>query len=146
MYLYNNLTKCELTKNPFNKKSYHLCPSPSPSISLLMSEFTQEIADLKQENANLKVQLNVVIDLHERTAIRGQISANTSRITFLEQQQFVLVDTVGASQSMFVWLADRSGQNILTPEEQIIFLKHFAGYVMSLQSKVLSIAESGKLV
>ena len=54
-----------------------------------MSESTPEIADLKQENVDLKVQLNIVLDLLERTAIRGQISANTSRITFLEQQQFI---------------------------------------------------------
>ena len=47
---------------------------------------------------------------------------------------------------MFEWLADRSGQNILTNEEQVIFWKHFAGYAMSIQSKVLSIAESRRLV
>ena len=47
---------------------------------------------------------------------------------------------------MFSWLAIRSGENILTVEEQVIFWTKFGGYTAPLRDKLLSIVETRKLV
>lgn len=47
---------------------------------------------------------------------------------------------------MFEWLAQRSGENILTEEEQLVFWSHFAGYTTSVREKKLSIPDARKLV
>ena len=50
------------------------------------------------------------------------------------------------SDSMFAWLAQRSGENVLTPDEQVVFWTKFAGYAVPLREKNLSIKESRLLV
>ena len=47
---------------------------------------------------------------------------------------------------IFDWLAQRSGENILTSEEQVLFWTKFAGYSIPLQERKLTVQESRKLV
>jgi len=53
----------------------------------------------------------------------------------------------GASNvSMFEWLAQKSGENILTAEEQVLFWTKFAGYSIPLKERKLSVQDTRKLV
>jgi len=47
---------------------------------------------------------------------------------------------------MFEWLAWRSGENVLTAEQQVIFWTKFGGYSVPVQEKKLSILEARALV
>jgi serine/threonine protein kinase len=47
---------------------------------------------------------------------------------------------------MFDWLAQRSGENVLTADEQVVFWTKFAGYAVPLREKNLSIVDSRSLV
>jgi len=47
---------------------------------------------------------------------------------------------------MFEWLAKRSGENVFTADEQVVFWTKFAGFAIPLREKKLSIVESRLLV
>jgi serine/threonine protein kinase len=47
---------------------------------------------------------------------------------------------------MFAWLAQRSGENPLTVDEQVVFWTKFSEYAVLLKEKKLSVADSRKLV
>lgn len=47
---------------------------------------------------------------------------------------------------MFEWLAKRSGENVFTADEQVVFWTKFAGFAIPLREKKLSIVDSRLLV
>jgi serine/threonine protein kinase len=53
---------------------------------------------------------------------------------------------VDSSDSMFQWLAQRSGENVLTVDEQVIFWTKFSGYAVPIREKLLTIMEARKFV
>lgn len=51
-----------------------------------------------------------------------------------------------SSLSMFEWLAQKSGESILTTEEQVLFWTKFAGYSIPVKGRLLSVQGTRKLV
>jgi len=119
---------------------------------------------LEEEIITLKTEIGFFVEQcrhaagEEKTKFLDVITARSKHLTLLEERQNHLQSQavlrsdlrgyagVVNSDSMFEWLAQRSGENILTADEQVIFWTKFAGYAVPLREKKLSIVESRSLV